>query len=128
MTPQRTVPVEPFPPADDYERPPPSEEQPVPLVSERVPTMRCLSEQIAAVGREVHETRAELGELRRYVMGDHAPRITQAESSISHVERATRKLTVHPTVKKGAALGGAAVIYPVVEALWPVVRHWIETR
>jgi len=118
------IPRQPYPPADDFDVPVDSD--PIPLTSEYVPTMRDLSEQIGAVSSHltvVHKecalTRAELGQLRTYVMTDHAPRITEVE----------RRAPVIPHgVKKGGAVVGIAAVYPLLEWLIPIIQKWIESR
>lgn len=130
------APVQPYPPASDYTlngaNEPPAEqlrledELPFNLASDQVPTMRDLSVQIGAVDRRlrvVHRegalTRKELGELREYVMGDHAPRI-------SDVER--RLPPIPPGLKKGAAYGAVAAAWPLLEWAVPLVQKWFESR
>lgn len=133
---------EPFLLSADYE-PEVTVEEPIPLTSADVPTMRDLSEQIGAVGSHlqvVHEeaalarvaandaaaearaARGEIAEVRRLVVGDHAPRITQVEAK-------TSRITLPPSAKAGGigvGAGGAVVL--AAEVLWPLVQRWLETR
>jgi hypothetical protein len=148
IRPPRPLRREPFPTAADYVEPPVEveDEDPFPLTSEHVPTMRDLSQQIGAVSqgqvallkqvqlsrketalgrKEVADARGEIAELRTLVVGDHAPRITA-------VEQGERQSRIPPGLRKGAAKGAIGVglvsIWPIVEALWPLVQKWIESR
>jgi hypothetical protein len=141
---------EPFAPATDYVEPPvevdAEDQEPFLLRSDHIPTMRDLSEQIAAVGmgqtallkqvqlsrketafarQEVAGARGEIAELRTLVVADHAPRITAVEQS----ERQSR-IAIPPGLRRGAAKGavgiGLASIYPIAEAVWPLVKKLIE--
>lgn len=137
---------QPYPPADDLEVT--VEEEPIPLSSEYVPTMRDLSEQIGAVSSHltvVHKeaalarsaavaasasaeaARGEIAEVRRLVVGDHAPRLTEVARRVDDVEKRV-PITIPPMAKKGGALVGAAAIYPLLEWLIPLATKWIESR
>ena|ERR1044071_3517819 len=129
-------PAQPYPVAADYTPPaeddPPvdveTDEAPFPLRSDDVPTMKDLSRQIGMVDRRVRIvrretalTRKELGELRGFVMGDQAPRLTQVEAK-------TRAITIPPIAKKGAAFVGVGSLYPLLEWLIPLIQKWFESR
>lgn len=141
------VPQQPYPTASDYE-PEVTVEEPIPLTSDEVPTMRDLSEQIGAVSSHlqvVHKeaalarvaasaaaaaaesARGEIAEVRRLVVGDHAPRLTEVAKRVEDVEKRV-PLTIPPMAKKGGALVGAAAIYPLLEWLIPLAQKWIESR
>lgn len=130
--------------------PKPTPEEPFPLHSGYVPTLSDISEQIASlsthlvavhsssaqtheevkgIARDAKSTRQEVallrqdvGELRGYVMGDHAPRITAVEAK-------TRKLSIPPAAKAGVIGSGAGgMIVFVVEVLVPLLRQWLESK
>jgi hypothetical protein len=106
-----------------------------------------LSEQIGAVSahlcvvhREAALARAEatdakdaangahdaIEELRSLVLGDHAPRISKVEEKAEEVAHSTRRLSISPKVKRGAAqvgIAGALVsLVPVIQQLWPLIE------
>lgn len=146
-----SAPAQPYPHASDFA--PLSDEipvdaDPIPLESRVVPTMQGLSEQIGAVSSHLQVVHGEVAltrataenaaasaqaahagvvELRKLVVGDHAPRLTEAEQAVREVEKRV-PITIPPFARKGAALGGAAAIYPLLEWLVPVAQKWIESR
>lgn len=96
--------------------------------AERPVTLRDLSMQIGAVGAELSSTkqmvhlhreetahcRAEVADLRKHLLTDVGPRVTQVEAS--------GRKTLPPGVKKGALYTVLVTAYPLLEALVPVIR------
>jgi|SRR5687768_13168401 len=92
------------------------------LRADYVPTMRDLSEQIGALGQglvAVHQecsaTRIELANLSRYVMGDHAPRITAVEQksvSLRPIAVGTGKVIAYVTLGLTVATQVASLFQP----------------
>jgi len=85
----------------------------------------------AQAAREAAEhASGAVSELRSLVLGDHAPRISKVQSKLEEVSERTRKLSVSPAVKKwtvrGGALGGAAMLWPIIEALLPLVKQLVK--
>jgi len=127
MIPPRPKPREPFQPAADLEaqpflltrHDPPNGAAPVTLedLSQQI---GAVDRRVAAVQREGQQTRHELGELRDYVMADHAPRITAVEQRVP--------ITIPPGVRKGALYTALVSLYPVLDALWPLARDWLASR
>jgi hypothetical protein len=141
------------PPADDGS----SDTEPFPLVQRKPATLESLADQIgqlsahlgvvhkeAALARvaatdaadradaaavSAEAARGDVAELRRLVLGDHAPRITQVEAKASQVEAKTSRITIPPSAKVGiggASVGGVVVL--IAEVLWPLAQKWLETR
>jgi hypothetical protein len=111
------------PPEDDYETAEVlPEPEPFTLRSEYVPTMQDLSTQIGAVGvqlvevhTQVSHVRQELAQLTRYVISDHAPRITAVEkktSTIAPLARGLGKWTAYVTLGLTVAAQVASAFRP----------------
>jgi len=111
----------PFMPASDLPN-----EEPFDLRSEYVPTLKDISEQIGAVSSHlvaVHKEcaiiRHDLGELREYVMADHAPRITRVEQEAKRFTLPTLSPGVKAAGKYGSLLLAVPTLLQILATLKP---------
>lgn len=82
------------------------------------------------------EARDSVVELRKLVIGDHAPRLTQVEEKAAEVEETletvatSRGISISPRVRRGAVKAGCMVgvasIWPIAEALLPVILKALQ--
>lgn len=80
----------------------------------------ALSSHVQVVHREVSLTRQEVGDLRTLVTTDHAQRITAVERRVP--------ITIPPGLRKGAFYTALVTAWPLVEALIPVARGFMEGK
>jgi hypothetical protein len=78
--------------------------------------------EVALTRKEVGNARGEIADLRKLVVGDHAPRLTQVEAK-------TSRITLPPAAKAGGIGAGAGgIVVLLVEVIIPLVSQLLEGK